>query len=122
MLPFMCAITVSTSAAFLASRMSVALTPLSCFKSSAWAGFVRERDSESLAAAMELLLEDPALRRRLGTNGRQRVMDAFSLDRSTGKVRDLLLRAGDKAQPGPDRVEAKASRGLKTTSQEVARS
>jgi glycosyltransferase involved in cell wall biosynthesis len=81
-----------------------------------------EKDSESLAAAMELLLEDPSLRRRLGTNGRQRVMDAFSLDRSTGKVRDLLLRANDKAQPSPERVEAKASRGLKTASQEVARS
>src|SRR5437879_11909274 len=71
-----------------------------------------EKDSESLAAAMKLLLEDPALRRRLGTNGRQRVTDAFSLDRSTGKVRDLLLRASDKAQPSPERVEAKASRGL----------
>ena len=81
-----------------------------------------EKDSESLAAAMELLLEDPALRRRLGANGRRKVMEAFSVDRSTAKVRDLLLRAGEKAQPGPDRVEAKASRGLKTASQEVARS
>jgi glycosyltransferase involved in cell wall biosynthesis len=81
-----------------------------------------EKDSESLAAAMELLLEDPALRRRLGANGRRKVMEAFSLERSTAKVRDLLLRSGEKAQPGPDRVEAKASRGLKTASQEVARS
>jgi glycosyltransferase involved in cell wall biosynthesis len=81
-----------------------------------------EKDSESLAAAIELLLEKPDLRCRLGENGRQKVMEAFSLDRSTAKVRDLLLRAGKKAQPGPDRVEAKASRGLKTAAQEVARS
>lgn len=80
-----------------------------------------EKDSGSLAAAVELLLEDPALRRRLGANGRQKVMEAFSLDRSTGKVRDLLLRAGEKPQPDPDRVELKASRGLKTASQEVPR-
>ena len=49
-------------------------------------------------------------------------MEAFSLDRSTAKVRDLLLRTAENAQPGSDRLEAKASRGLKTASQEVARS
>jgi glycosyltransferase involved in cell wall biosynthesis len=82
---------------------------------------VAEKDSESLAAAMEMLLEDPELRRRLAANGRQKVMEAFSLDRSTLKVRDLLLGADERAQSGLDRVGAKASRRLKTTSQEVAR-
>jgi len=58
-----------------------------------------EKDSEALAAAMETLLDDPPLRHRLGANGRQKVMDGFSLDRSTAKVRDLLLRAGETAEP-----------------------
>jgi glycosyltransferase involved in cell wall biosynthesis len=81
-----------------------------------------EKDSESLAAAMEVLLEDAALRRRIGANGRQKVMAAFSLDRSTAKVRDLLLRTGEKAQRSSDRVDTKASAGLESASHEVARS
>ena len=57
-----------------------------------------ERDSESLAAALEMLLDDPRLRARLGANGRQKVMEGFSLDRSTAKVRDLLMQGGETAQ------------------------
>src|SRR5260370_7083981 len=76
-----------------------------------------EKDSESLAAAMELLLEDPALRRRLGATGRRKVMEAFSLERSTAKVRDLLLRSGENARPGPAPPQAKPSRVLKPPSQ-----
>ena len=81
-----------------------------------------EKDSESLAAAMELLLVEPALRRRLGAAGRRKVMEAFSLDSSTAKVRELLLRTREKSQTSPDDAEAKASRGLKTPSQGVVRS
>jgi glycosyltransferase involved in cell wall biosynthesis len=68
--------------------------------------FAAEKDSDSLAAAMEMLLEDRHLRARLGANGRQKVMEGFSLDRSTAKVRDLLLRAGQSAPPriAPGRV------------------
>src|SRR5215472_15212593 len=61
-----------------------------------------EKDAESLAAAMEQLLQDAALGFRLGRNGRQKVMEVFSLDRSTAKVRDLLLRASEKPQRGPE--------------------
>ncbi len=60
---------------------------------------VNEKDRESLAEAMEFLLNDPPLRRRLGENGRQKVMDGFSLDHSTAKVRDLLLGGGGAAAP-----------------------
>ena len=49
-----------------------------------------EKDSEALAGAMEMLLDDPGLRERLGANGRQKVMAGFSLDRSTARVRRLL--------------------------------
>jgi glycosyltransferase involved in cell wall biosynthesis len=80
-----------------------------------------EKDAESLAAAMEQLLQDAALGFRLGRNGRQKVMEVFSLDRNTAKVRELLLRASEEAQRGPDRVEGKTARRLKTPSQEVAR-
>jgi len=38
-------------------------------------------DSKALAEAVVLLLHDPALRRRLGQAGRQRVLDEFTLDR-----------------------------------------
>jgi len=80
-----------------------------------------EKDAESLAAAIERLLQDAELRWRLGANGRQKVMEVFSLDRSTAKVRDLLLRASEKPQRGAERVERKTARRLKTTSQEVVR-
>jgi len=60
---------------------------------------VPEKETEALAAAIEMLLDDPQLRDRLGANARRKVMDRFSLDRSTAKVHDLLLEAAEKAQP-----------------------
>jgi len=56
----------------------------------------REKDSEALAAAMALLLDDPGLREQFGANGRQKVMAGFRLDRSTAKVRHLLTRTEEK--------------------------
>lgn len=41
---------------------------------------VPPRDPVRLAAALERLLVDPALRRRLGSNGRERVREHFSLE------------------------------------------
>jgi len=78
-----------------------------------------EKDSEALAAAMETLLEDPHLRRRLGANGRQKVMEGFSLDRSTAKVRDLLWRAGATAEPRIAHVQGTGARtGTRTGTME----
>jgi glycosyltransferase involved in cell wall biosynthesis len=74
-----------------------------------------EKDFEALAAAMETLLDDPPLRHRLGANGRQKVMEGFSLDRSTAKVRDLLLRAGETVELRIDHVH---ETGTRTTAME----
>ena len=54
---------------------------------------VPEKETEALAHAIDVLLVDQQLRDHLGENGRRKVMDRFSLDRSTAKVRDLLLGA-----------------------------
>lgn len=62
-----------------------------------------EKDSEALAAAMALLLDDPGLREQFGANGRQKVMAGFSLDRSTAKVHRLLTGI-EKRSPGAARA------------------
>jgi glycosyltransferase involved in cell wall biosynthesis len=78
-----------------------------------------EKDSEALTAAMEMLLDDPHLRHRLGANGRQKVMEGFSLDRSTAKVRDLLLRTGQTAEPRIAHVRGTGTRtGTRTGTME----
>jgi glycosyltransferase involved in cell wall biosynthesis len=41
---------------------------------------VPPRDPVRLAAALERLLTDPALRRRLGSNGRERIRKQFGLE------------------------------------------
>ena len=41
---------------------------------------VPPRDPVRLAAALERLLDDPALRRRLGANGRERIREHFGLE------------------------------------------
>jgi glycosyltransferase involved in cell wall biosynthesis len=53
-----------------------------------------EKDVESLSRAMEMLLDNPGLRERLGGNARQKVMANFSLDRSTAKLRWLFAGPG----------------------------
>jgi glycosyltransferase involved in cell wall biosynthesis len=51
------------------------------------------RDPESLADALERLLEDPALRERLARNARAHVEEHFSLDRSVALLRSLFPEA-----------------------------
>ena len=51
---------------------------------------MRGGDAGSLASALQLLAEDPDLRRRLGRNGRRRVCEQFSLVRHAGEMAAIL--------------------------------
>ncbi|HKA41531.1 MAG TPA: glycosyltransferase, partial [Burkholderiales bacterium] len=42
---------------------------------------LRDRDAQGIAAALRRLIEDPALARRLGENGRRHVLRKFSMER-----------------------------------------
>ena len=56
-------------------------------------------DPEALAAALERLLRDPALRAGMGAAGRARVLAEFGMDRGIDRIAGLL--AGE-AVPLPD--------------------
>jgi glycosyltransferase involved in cell wall biosynthesis len=51
---------------------------------------VPQRDVEALAAALARLIDDPALRARLGDAGRETVRDAFDAERTTTQLKDLF--------------------------------
>lgn len=60
-------------------------------------------DDVELAAAIERLAHDPALRRRLGQAGRQRVLDKYHLGRNTGHLAAVFRRRlAAPAGPGPE--------------------
>jgi glycosyltransferase involved in cell wall biosynthesis len=50
---------------------------------------VKARDAESLATALQRLLDDPSLRARLGSAGRQRAMAEFDVKAVVGATLDL---------------------------------
>ncbi|MBN1963124.1 MAG: glycosyltransferase family 4 protein [Anaerolineae bacterium] len=54
---------------------------------------VADDDDEALYEALCRLLTDPALRRRLGTNGRQKVLQRFAIDKTTRILYDLFQQA-----------------------------
>lgn len=54
---------------------------------------VPERDPARLAGALEAVLDDPDLARRLGRAARDHVADRFSLDRNTARLRELFAEA-----------------------------
>jgi glycosyltransferase involved in cell wall biosynthesis len=56
-------------------------------------------DAQALADAMARLIRDPALRRRLGAAGRQRVIREFRFDRAIDRLQDRLLGAGGRVCP-----------------------
>jgi glycosyltransferase involved in cell wall biosynthesis len=58
-------------------------------------------DPAALAAAMGRLVDDPALRSRLGARARQRVAERFSWDRIAGLAEQelLALAAGERSGP-----------------------
>jgi len=65
---------------------------------------VPPRDSSALAAAIERILRDPALARRLGSAGRQSVTERFSLESMAQKTATLyrsLLAGARRAQRDP---------------------
>ncbi|NBD36804.1 MAG: glycosyltransferase [Chloroflexi bacterium] len=49
-----------------------------------------EKDAEALADALQQLLEDEALRRTLGQNGRRRIVEEFNIYKSAAKLGDLF--------------------------------
>lgn len=51
---------------------------------------VKEKDAMALADALQRLLEDEALRRRLGKNGRQKVLDEFDIDQNATQLAHLF--------------------------------
>lgn len=50
-------------------------------------------DSESLAAAIARLLDDPDLRKRMGQAGLKRVKEQFTVERMTGQIAEIYRRA-----------------------------
>lgn len=63
-------------------------------------------DDDALAAAIERLIDDPALRRRLGESGRARVAELYNLQRNTERLAELFRRrlSSDTEKAGPARV------------------
>jgi glycosyltransferase involved in cell wall biosynthesis len=51
---------------------------------------VPQGDREGLAAAFTDLAHDPALRRRLGENGRRRAREQFDVRRTAGKLHEAI--------------------------------
>jgi colanic acid/amylovoran biosynthesis glycosyltransferase len=65
-------------------------------------GFVvPRRDSDAMADKLELLARDPALRRRMGQAGRQRVLENFRLDDQIDRFEDLYHRVLGTARARP---------------------
>jgi glycosyltransferase involved in cell wall biosynthesis len=55
---------------------------------------VPPRDPEALAAAIRKVIEDPALRRRLGHAGATRARQEFSIERYVTRILDVYEAAG----------------------------
>jgi starch synthase len=53
---------------------------------------VKEADPETLAAAIERLSGDEALRRRMGASARRRVVERYSWDKHCAQLDTLLCR------------------------------
>ena len=63
---------------------------------------VAERDVRGMTERMLEVAQDPALARRLGQAGRERVIRLYGKDLRLDRLRDLLWRAREGRPPGPD--------------------
>ncbi len=52
---------------------------------------IQQSDPEQLAEKIEILLNDPDMRKRMGMKGKERVAEIFSIDQMTKKYLDLYL-------------------------------
>ncbi|MGC2276668.1 MAG: glycosyltransferase, partial [Candidatus Binatus sp.] len=73
---------------------------------------VAPSDDRDLAGAIQQLVDDPDLRRRLGVAGRARVIERYDLDRSVAQLARIFAdrigehRAHGHSLPGPDSSSA----------------
>jgi colanic acid/amylovoran biosynthesis glycosyltransferase len=70
---------------------------------------VDEKDEVALAKALQRLLEDEALRSRLGKNGRRKVIDEFNIKHNAAKLAEIFERY---VKPGRDLAESTAQQDL----------
>jgi colanic acid/amylovoran biosynthesis glycosyltransferase len=60
---------------------------------------VAPSDDEALARKIAVLMDDAALRRRIGSAGRQRVMEKYDLNQNTARLASIFhRRIGESAQ------------------------
>ena len=61
----------------------------------------------AVVGALDRILGDPALGRRMGRAGRQRVDDYFAMDKYIGRVLDVYRKAIDRSRQALDRLQAR---------------
>jgi glycosyltransferase involved in cell wall biosynthesis len=64
-------------------------------------------DVGAVVEALDRILGDPALGRRMGRAGRQRVDDYFAMDKYIGRVLDVYRKAIDRSRQALDRLQAR---------------
>jgi colanic acid/amylovoran biosynthesis glycosyltransferase len=57
--------------------------------------FVRPKDPAAIADALQRLYDQPALRRRMGITGREKIVREFNLNLSTARRAELFFRSAD---------------------------
>jgi glycosyltransferase involved in cell wall biosynthesis len=73
---------------------------------------VPEKSSWAIAHALETLLEDPEMGQKWGKNGRDRVLQQFSLERNVAEIRMLLSGADPAFSPIPTASLSTAQKGV----------
>lgn len=96
----------------MASGLPVVSTPVSGITELIEAGvnglLAKERDAESLAGAMEWLLSEKEMGRRMGRRGRETVLSRFELEASARRVHGILAREGAWSEEAAEVTDARA--------------